>query len=194
MNLANKLTIFRIILIPIFLILIEFKGIPYGISIATAIFIIAALTDKLDGYIARSRNQITNFGKLMDPLADKLLVSAALISLVEMSILPGWIVVVIIAREFAVTGLRTLAAADGVVLAASWWGKLKTAIQMVAIICALVNLDIRNLAYFKNFYSLNLINIFVNLTNVTMALAVIITIFSGIDYFIKNKGVISTDK
>lgn len=194
MNLANKLTIFRIILIPIFLILIEIKGIPYGISIATAIFIIAALTDKLDGYIARSRNQITNFGKLMDPLADKLLVSAALISLVEMSILPGWIVVVIIAREFAVTGLRTLAAADGVVLAASWWGKLKTAIQMVAIICALVNLDIRNLAYFKNFYSLNLINIFVNLTNVTMALAVIITIFSGIDYFIKNKGVISTDK
>ena len=119
MNLANKLTMLRIILVPIFLIFIVVKGIPYGSIIAILIFIIASLTDQLDGYIARSRNEITNFGKFMDPLADKLLVTAALISLVEFNLIPGWATVVIIAREFAVSGLRTLAASEGKVIAAS---------------------------------------------------------------------------
>ena len=134
MNLANKLTMIRIFLVPVFLVFITVKDIPYGSIIATVIFIIASLTDQLDGYIARSRNQITNFGKFMDPLADKLLVTAALVSLVELKLVPGWAVVVILAREFAVSGLRTLAASDGIVIAASWWGKNKTVTQMKAII------------------------------------------------------------
>ncbi|ERI92928.1 CDP-diacylglycerol--glycerol-3-phosphate 3-phosphatidyltransferase [Clostridiales bacterium oral taxon 876 str. F0540] len=181
MNLANKLTVIRIFLIPIFLVFVAVKGIPYGKEIATCVFIIAALTDKLDGYIARSRNQITRFGKFMDPLADKLLVTAALISLVEFQIIPTWIAMVIIAREFAVTGLRSLAAAEGVVIAASWWGKIKTVVQIIAIILALVNLTYTN-------------HNFLIIAKASMILAVIITILSGIDYFIKNKDVIRTDK
>ena len=117
MNLANKLTMLRVILVPIFLIFLIGKGIPYVSIIATLIFIIASLTDQLDGYIARSRNQITNFGKFMDPLADKLLVTAALISLVELHLIPSWAAVIIIAREFAVSGLRTVAASEGTVIA-----------------------------------------------------------------------------
>lgn len=122
MNLANKLTIIRIILVPIFLIFMALNK-SYSIFIAILIFIVAALTDKLDGYIARSRNEITNFGKFMDPLADKLLVTSALISLVEYNIIPTWVSMIIIGREFAVTGLRAVAASEGVVIAASWWGK-----------------------------------------------------------------------
>ena len=124
MNLANKLTLIRIILVPIFLVFIAYQDLPYGSVIATLIFIIASVTDQLDGYIARSRNQVTNFGKFMDPLADKLLVTAALISLVELQLVPAWAAIVIIAREFAVSGLRTIAASEGLVIAASWWGKI----------------------------------------------------------------------
>ena len=119
MNLANRLTLLRIFLVPVFLILISTR-IKYGVLIATIVFIIAALTDKLDGYIARTKNQITTLGKFMDPLADKLLIAAALISLVELKSLPAWLVTIIIAREFAVTGLRAVAAAEGVIIAASW--------------------------------------------------------------------------
>lgn len=181
MNLANKLTIIRIFLVPVFLIFIAVKGIPYGRSIATFIFIVASLTDKLDGYIARSRNQITRFGKFMDPLADKLLVTAALVSLVELHIIPGWAAMIIIAREFAVTGLRAIAAAEGIVIAASWWGKIKTVTQIVAIIIALVNLNYSNI-------------ILSQLTNISMTIAVIITLISGVDYFAKNKEVMLSDK
>ncbi|MCB2355490.1 CDP-diacylglycerol--glycerol-3-phosphate 3-phosphatidyltransferase [Clostridium estertheticum] len=181
MNLANRLTMIRIFLVPIFLLFIAAKGIPYGRELATIIFIVASLTDKLDGYIARSRNQITNFGKFMDPLADKLLVTAALVSLVELHIVYGWVAMIIIAREFAVSGLRTIAASEGKVIAASKWGKLKTVIQIVAIITALINLSYVN----------NTLNIF---TDVFMGVAVIITIISGVDYFVKNKGTIRVDK
>jgi CDP-diacylglycerol--glycerol-3-phosphate 3-phosphatidyltransferase len=181
MNLANKLTMIRIFLVPIFLIFIAAKGIPYGRELATIIFILASLTDKLDGYIARSRNQITNFGKFMDPLADKLLVTAALVSLVELQIVHAWVAMIIIAREFAVSGLRTVAASEGKVIAASWWGKIKTVIQIVAIIGALLNLTYVN-------------PILKTLTDVSMGAAVIITIISGIDYFAKNKGAIRIDK
>ncbi|AGK97461.1 CDP-diacylglycerol--glycerol-3-phosphate 3-phosphatidyltransferase [Clostridium pasteurianum] len=194
MNLANKLTVIRIILVPVFLIFITVKGIPYGRSIATTVFIIAALTDKLDGYIARSRNQITRFGKLMDPLADKLLVSAALVSLVEFHILNSWIAIIIIAREFAVTGLRSIAAAEGIVLAASWWGKIKTVIQIVAIVCALINLNIRHINFLHNYFPVDLVSLFEYLTNITMFLAVIITVISGTDYFVKNREIIRADK
>lgn len=181
MNLANKLTMIRIFLVPIFLIFIAARGIPYGKELATIIFILASLTDKLDGYIARSRNQITNFGKFMDPLADKLLVTAALVSLVELQIVHAWVAMIIIAREFAVSGLRTVAASEGKVIAASWWGKIKTVIQIVAIITALVNLS----------YANPILN---TLTTISMAAAVVITIISGIDYFVKNKGAIRIDK
>lgn len=194
MNLANKLTLLRIILVPVFLVFIENKGIPYGKTIATVVFIVASITDKLDGYIARSRNQITRFGKLMDPLADKLLVSAALICLVEARILPSWVAVTIIAREFAVTGLRTIAAAEGIVLAAGWWGKLKTVVQIVAILFALLNFNIRSIKFLHNFHSFDYVMLSRVLTDVSMGLAVIITIFSGVDYFIKNKEVFNSDK
>ncbi|MPQ43676.1 CDP-diacylglycerol--glycerol-3-phosphate 3-phosphatidyltransferase [Clostridium tarantellae] len=196
MNLANKLTLIRIFLVPIFLIFVSVRDIPYGISIATTIFIIASLTDKLDGYIARSRNQITNFGKFMDPLADKLLVTAALISLVEFQLVPGWAATVIIAREFAVSGLRTLAAADGIVIAASWWGKIKTVMQMVAIIALLLKVNIINISMFNMFVNNNdiLKILFTYVPTVLLYIAVIITMISGVDYFIKNKNAVSINK
>lgn len=180
MNLANKITLLRIFLVPIFLIFIAVK-IPYGIYIATFIFIVASLTDKLDGYIARSRNQITRFGKIMDPLADKLLVTSALVSLVEFHMIPAWISMIIIAREFAVTGLRSVAAAEGNVIAASSLGKAKTVSQVVAIISALININQKHPVFTYLFY-------------MTMAVAVIITIVSGIDYFYKNSEYIKADK
>jgi CDP-diacylglycerol--glycerol-3-phosphate 3-phosphatidyltransferase len=146
MNLANKLTIIRIILVPVFLVFMAVEGIQYFKIIAIVVFIIASITDKLDGYIARSRNQITRFGKLMDPLADKLLVTAALVSLVEYHIIPAWVSMIIIAREFAVTGLRTVAAAEGIVIAASPWGKAKTFTQIIAIVIALLNLNSKDVS------------------------------------------------
>ncbi|MBE6049444.1 MAG: CDP-diacylglycerol--glycerol-3-phosphate 3-phosphatidyltransferase [Clostridium sp.] len=196
MNLANKLTLGRIFLVPIFLIFIAAKNIPYGTFIATFIFVLASLTDKLDGYIARSRNQITNFGKFMDPLADKLLVTSALISLVELHIVPGWAAVIIIAREFAVSGLRTVAAADGKVIAASWWGKIKTVIQIVAIVVLLIQVNIGSSDYLTEFVSnSDFLTWFFNvMPSILLWAAVIITLVSGYDYFRKNKNAISTDK
>lgn len=196
MNLANKLTLLRMLLVPIFLIFIAINEIPYGTFIATFIFVIASVTDKLDGYIARSRNQITNFGKFMDPLADKLLVTAALISLVEFRVVPSWAAVIIIAREFAVSGLRTIAASEGKVIAASWWGKIKTVIQIVAIILLLIEVNIGQSKYLfdlvtnSNFF----MNFFDYVPRISLDIAVIITIVSGYDYFRKNKGIISTNK
>lgn len=196
MNLANKLTLLRILLVPIFLIFIVVKEIPYGTFIATFIFIIASITDKLDGYIARSRNQITNFGKFMDPLADKLLVTTALITLVEYSIVPSWAAIIIIAREFAVSGLRTLAASEGKVIAASWWGKIKTVIQIIAIILLLIQVNISETAslYSVVINSSFLTNFFKYVPSIMLDISVIITIISGYDYFRKNKGIITVNK
>jgi CDP-diacylglycerol--glycerol-3-phosphate 3-phosphatidyltransferase len=196
MNLANKLTLIRIFLVPIFLVFIAVKGIPYGSFIATFIFVLASLTDKLDGYIARSRNQITNFGKFMDPLADKLLVTAALISLVELHVVPSWAAVVIIAREFAVSGLRSIAAAQGRVIAASWWGKIKTVIQIIAIILLLLKINIHDAKLLKIFTIDNhYVKEFFSLAPIIMLmLAVVVTLISGYDYFKKNKEAVSIDK
>ncbi|MDU4910395.1 CDP-diacylglycerol--glycerol-3-phosphate 3-phosphatidyltransferase [Clostridium baratii] len=196
MNLANKLTLLRMLLVPIFLIFIAINEIPYGTFIATFIFVIASITDKLDGYIARSRNQITNFGKFMDPLADKLLVTAALISLVEFRVVPSWAAVIIIAREFAVSGLRTIAASEGKVIAASWWGKIKTVIQIVAIILLLIEVNIGQSKYLFDLVTNSniLMNFFDYVPRISLDIAVIITIVSGYDYFRKNKGIISTNK
>ncbi|MBS4535991.1 CDP-diacylglycerol--glycerol-3-phosphate 3-phosphatidyltransferase [Clostridium sp. D2Q-14] len=172
MNLANKLTLFRIFLVPIFMIFL-LSNISYGRIIAAIIFIVAALTDMLDGHIARSRNLITNFGKFMDPLADKILVSAALISLTEMGEIAAWMVVIIISREFAITGLRVLAASDGITIAASKWGKIKTITQLIALTSILIN----------NF-PFNYINF--SFDRIMLILAVIFTIISGVDYIYKN--------
>lgn len=196
MNLANKLTMLRIILVPIFLIFIAFQNIPYGTFIATFIFILASLTDQLDGYIARRRNQITTFGKFMDPLADKLLVTAALISLVELQVVPSWAAIIIIAREFAVSGLRTIAASEGKIIAASWWGKIKTVIQIVTIIVLLIQVNIMNSPMLLEIVNGNAILeiLFMKLPIVLVLISVIITILSGIDYFKKNINVINTFK
>lgn len=196
MNLANKLTMLRIFLVPLFLIFIAVKDIPYGTFIATFIFIIASLTDQLDGYIARSRNQITNFGKFMDPLADKLLVTAALISLVELQVIPAWATVVIIAREFAVSGLRTIAASEGKVIAASKWGKIKTVNQIAAIMALLIQVNIGSSEYLTTFIVENNLykNIITYVPQLILFLAVLMTIISGYDYFHKNKKVINSNK
>ncbi|HHZ16998.1 MAG TPA: CDP-diacylglycerol--glycerol-3-phosphate 3-phosphatidyltransferase [Peptococcaceae bacterium] len=173
MNLANKLTLLRIFLVPVFMFVLLIK-IPYGEYIAAAIFIIAASTDGLDGYIARKRKQITNLGKLMDPLADKLLITAALISLVELGIISGWIAFIIIGREFFVTGIRTIAAAEGVIIAASKLGKIKTISQIIAIVVLLLNdfpFSLWQIPFGK--YALYI--------------AVFFTIWSGVDYFLKAR-------
>lgn len=196
MNLANKLTMLRIFLVPLFLIFIAVKNIPYGTFIATFIFIIASLTDQLDGYIARSRNQVTNFGKFMDPLADKLLVTAALISLVELQVIPAWATVVIIAREFAVSGLRTIAAAEGKVIAASMWGKVKTVTQIAAIIALLIQVNIGSSKYLISLVeSSNIIKDVLNYgPKVLLLIAVVMTLISGYDYFKKNINIINSNK
>lgn len=131
MNLPNKITIFRVIMIPFFLIFLLLPEIEYNRIIAATIFLIAALSDFADGYIARKYKLITNFGKFMDPLADKLLVCSALICFVELKQIPSWIVIIIISREFIISGFRLIASDKGIVIAAGWWGKLKTNAQMI---------------------------------------------------------------
>lgn len=196
MNLPNKLTIFRITLVPFFLLFISIEAIPYNFTIATVIFLVAALTDHLDGRIARSQNIITDFGKFMDPLADKLLVTAALIALVEYNLIGGWIAVIIIAREFAVSGLRTLAANEGTVIAASVWGKVKTTTQMVAVVGLLIELISLNETYLMELFKSTpaLGSFFSMVPIVIMYVATFFTILSGIDYFRNGKEFINIHK
>lgn len=179
MNLANKITLIRVLLVPIFMVTF-YADFKYSTYIAAAIFIIASLTDTLDGYIARSRNLVTNFGKFVDPLADKVLVSAALISLVEVGKVPAWVVIVIIAREFTITGFRVIAASEGLTIAASSLGKFKTITQLIAIIALLLN----------NF-PFNLMNIPFDI--IMLYISLIFTILSGIDYIYKNKNILKLD-
>lgn len=176
MNLANKLTLSRIVMIPVFVYFL-LQGDSTNMAIAGGIFIIASITDFLDGYIARSRNLITKFGKFMDPLADKLLVMSAFICMVELGIVPSWIVITILAREFIVSIFRAIAAADGIVIAASKWGKYKTTTQMITII----------LLCFGNF-PFNYVNI--PMDRIFLYICTGLTIYSGIDYMIKNKQVL----
>ena len=177
MNLPNKLTIFRVILIPFFIVFLLVPITPVDKWVALAIFIIASLTDLLDGKIARKYGLVTNFGKFMDPLADKLLVCSALICLIELDRIPSWMVIVIIAREFIISGFRLVAADNGVVIAASYWGKFKTTFQMVAV-CLLIA-DIEALGLF---------------TQIVLWIAVILTVVSLVDYLIKNKNVMKESK
>ncbi len=173
-NLANKLTLLRIFLIPVFLIVLlyDFRLGNMARYIAVSIFIIASITDALDGYVARSRNLVTNFGKLIDPLADKMLVAAALIAMVELSLLPSWVVILIICREFTITGFRTLAASSNVIIAAGSLGKIKTIIQMVMIVFILAGFEMPLIS------------------NALIALAVIFTIASAVEYIYNNFNVL----
>ncbi|MCI5598393.1 MAG: CDP-diacylglycerol--glycerol-3-phosphate 3-phosphatidyltransferase [Ruminococcus sp.] len=173
MNLPNKLTVSREIMIPIFVIVLLFNIVPAPINryIAVIIFMAASFTDYLDGHLARKYNLVTNFGKFMDPLADKLLVSAALISMVSLGDIPAWIVIIIISREFIITGFRLIAVENGIVIAASWWGKIKTVSQMIMIIVVLSGIG--GVAG----HALGRILIYV---------AAFFTVVSGVDYIIKN--------
>ena len=187
MNLANKLTIFRIILVPIMVcipflgIKEEILGIPLEYIVIDIIFIIASITDKLDGYIARSREQITTFGKFLDPLADKILVLAAMIMLVEMAKLPAWIPIIVLAREFVVSGYRLIAVEKGgKVIAASKWGKLKTVTQMIAIILAFIDLHSFGECFTGNLEGADFL--FNMIVTIMMLIQAVATIFSGVDY------------
>lgn len=186
MNLPNKLTVFRVILIIPFVILMlggyarwdwfmaVFGGVAdYTDYIALGVFIIASLTDLLDGKIARKYNLVTNFGKFMDPLADKLLVCAAMICLIELDRIPAWVVIIIISREFIISGFRLVAADNRVVIAASYWGKFKTTFQMIMVCLMIANIEALNIV-----------------TQIVMWIAVVLTVVSLIDYLLKNKSVL----
>lgn len=176
MNLANKITLLRIFMIPVFLVFM-LADFAYHMEAALAVFILASLTDKLDGHLARKYNMITDFGKFMDPLADKLLVTGAFLVLIQLGRIEAWIVFVILAREFAVTGLRSLAAAQDVIIAASNYGKMKTVTQIVAIVILLLD----NYPFSLVGFPMDTVMVYATL---------VITILSGLDYFIKNKRVI----
>ncbi len=190
MNLPNKLTVFRVILVVPFVVLLLgqeagwgwydalFGGVlEYMNWVSMIIFVVASLTDLLDGKIARKHNLVTNFGKFMDPLADKLLVCSALICLIELGRIPAYIVVIIIAREFIISGFRTLAADNGIVIAASMWGKYKTTFQMIMVILMLVNIPALQVV-----------------TTIVMWIATVLTVVSLADYIYKNKSILSDFK
>lgn len=170
MNTPNKLTMLRVIMVPIFMIAYMYT--PYNI-LSMLIFVLAFLTDMLDGYLARKNNQVSNFGKIMDPLADKLLVAAAMVLLTKNGLVNEWITIIVLAREFAVSGIRIAAAAEGNVVAASSWGKIKTIWQFVAITLALI---------------INEKNIVVD---IFMWVNLALTVLSGVDYIVKNKKYLS---
>lgn len=176
MNLPNKLTIVRVLLIPffVFFMMTDYLG-EMSKWIALLIFVAASLTDLLDGKIARKYNLVTNFGKFMDPLADKLLVCSALICFVELGVLPSWIVIIIISREFIISGFRLIAADNGLVIAAGYWGKLKTVFQMIMIILLIADLPFAGMVWIEQ---------------AVIYIALLLTIISLIDYLQKNRDVL----
>ena len=179
MNLPNKLTILRVIMSPFFVAALLYDG---GANqnmryVAAALFIIASLTDMLDGKIARKYNLVTNFGKFMDPLADKLLVCSALICMIELRELPAWMVIIIISREFIISGFRLVASDNGVVIAASYWGKFKTTFQMIGVVLLIFNIPALS-----------------TLTTIIVWIALALTVISLVDYIVKNAGVLTEGK
>ena len=176
MTTANKITILRIVMIPFFLLAVLTNE-QYAQIIALAIFILASLTDSIDGYVARKYNQSTNFGKFLDPLADKLLVTAAILVFVERGQMPSWAAMIIIAREFAVTGLRLVAVAEGIVIAAAWSGKIKTAVSIVAICIMLMPVAQRETM--------------VLIDTICYIIMILVTVWSGVEYFVKNSKVLN---
>lgn len=179
MNLPNKITIFRVGMIPVFLVFMLVQEIPFHNYIATAVFVIACISDAVDGHLARKNNLVTNFGKFMDPLADKLLVCSALICFVELNYMPAWMVIIIIAREFIISGFRTVAADSGVVIAASYWGKFKTIVQMIACVMLIAQLPFSWMDILEEIF---------------IWLAVALTLISMLEYLWKNRKVIKDTK
>ena len=175
MNTPNKLTLLRVILIPFFVVCLLTVDAGWGKWAALAIFIVASLTDTLDGYLARRDNLVTNFGKFMDPLADKLLVCSAMICLVDMERIPSWIVIIIIGREFVISGFRLIASDNGVVIAANYWGKIKTVCQMIMIIVVIANLG----------------GFFAIVEQILIYLSLILTVISLATYLWDNRKVLS---
>ena len=165
------------IMIPFFLVALMVPGIPGGKWIALALFCLASLTDMLDGKIARKYNLITDFGKFMDPLADKLLVCSALICMIELRELPAWMVIIIISREFIISGFRLVASDNGVVIAASYWGKFKTTFQMIGVVLLIFNIPVLS-----------------TLTTIIVWIALALTVISLVDYIVKNAGVLTEGK
>ncbi len=179
MNLPNKLTVLRVIMIPFFVAALLYDG---GANqnmryVAAALFIIASLTDMLDGKIARKYNLVTNFGKFMDPLADKLLVCSALICMIDLRELPAWMVIIIISREFIISGFRLVASDNGVVIAASYWGKFKTTFQMIGVVLLIFNIPALSMV-----------------TTIVIWIALALTVISLVDYVVKNAGVLTEGK
>ena len=201
MNLPNKLTMLRVILIPffIFFLLTDICG-NAGVWIALGVFCVASFTDFLDGQIARRCNLVTNFGKFMDPLADKLLVCSALICYIDMKLLPSWFVIIIIAREFIISGFRLVASDNGVVIAASWWGKCKTVSQMVSIILFMVIAGIKKGIEWTGFMLTDKlgeapdISVLLIVATVIAWISLVLTVISLIDYVVKNKDVMKDKK
>lgn len=179
MNTANKLTLLRVVLVPIYMIFLLNSSF-ISQMIALAVFIIASLTDTLDGYVARKYNQITSFGKFVDPLADKMLITAAFLVFLAQGVINVWAVMIVMAREFVVAGVRLSAVTEGKVIAASFWGKLKTVSQMIAVIAAMLLLNISVIPH----------NTAVLITNILVWISVVFTVFSGGDYLIKNRSLL----
>lgn len=175
MNLPNKITIFRVILIPFFVFFILTDFVAYSDYLAATIFIVGSLSDALDGYIARKYHLITNFGKFMDPLADKLLVSSAMICMIALERIPAWAVIIIISRDFIINGFRLVASDNGVVIAAGWWGKVKTTVQMIMSILLIIHIE-------NPIYQV--------IEQIFIYLAVTLTVISLIDYIYKNRQVL----
>lgn len=178
MNLPNRLTVLRVCMVPVFVVFMLWNGLGSAAKyVAAAIFILASMTDWLDGYLARKNNLVTDFGKFMDPIADKLLVCSAMICLVEKGALPAWIVIIIIGREFIISGFRLVASDKGVVIAASYWGKFKTVSQMLMVILLILDLG----------------GVFNTIAQVLIWVALVLTVVSLADYMVKNRGVLAGD-
>ncbi|MDD6325371.1 MAG: CDP-diacylglycerol--glycerol-3-phosphate 3-phosphatidyltransferase [Lachnospiraceae bacterium] len=178
MNLPNRLTVLRVCMVPVFVVFMLWDGLGSAAKyVAAAIFILASMTDWLDGYLARKNNLVTDFGKFMDPIADKLLVCSAMICLVEKGVLPAWIVIIIIGREFIISGFRLVASDKGVVIAASYWGKFKTVSQMLMVILLILDLG----------------GVFNAIAQVLIWVALVLTVVSLVDYMVKNRGVLAGD-
>lgn len=173
MNTPNKLTVLRMILVPVFMVLMMFEGFAFEMA-GLVVFIVASVTDWLDGYLARRDNLVTTFGKFMDPLADKMLTTAALLVLMERGYISSWVLLIVLGREFLVAGIRLAAVGEGKVIAASWWGKVKTVAQMIAIIASIILMNI------PNFDATVIINILIWIST-------ILTLIAGVEYVVKNK-------
>jgi CDP-diacylglycerol---glycerol-3-phosphate 3-phosphatidyltransferase len=186
MNMANALSIIRILFVPLFMVFM-LSGAPFGLLIAAGIFIIAGCTDILDGYVARKQQTVSTMGKFLDPLADKLLITAGLVSLVHIGYMSPWIAVIIISREFAVTWLRLVLAAEGVIVAASKLGKLKNILQIVAVVALIVQASFETPWFLESALRVFLFIPAWFIAPLALALAVFLTVVSGIDYFYKNR-------